>query len=226
MFPLVQLTRLRNQKQSVATPASPAMRDTDLSDVRFQRVDADWRNQLARDKRLCLNCFSSNHGYRACTSRFSCRTCGARHHTLLHRERPKMEIPQKAVASSPPTPNEADTPQVVPYSLHSIAVGIENNDSVAKARAIIDRGASTSLMTEALATTLRLKCHPQSLLLGGHFGEQRSNQCIVATLQLLQNQSLTQGMAKNPSRTYFLDLHSVPNYGMDPTIYHQCPTQR
>ncbi len=146
----------------------------------FNGYDVDWRNQLARDKRLCLN-------------RFSCRTCGARHHTLLHKERPKMEIPQKAVVtSSPPTPNEADTPQVVPYSLHSIAVGIENNDSVAKARVIIDRGASTSLMTEALTTTLRLKRHPQSLLLGGHFGEQRSNQCIVATLQSLQNQSLTQ----------------------------------
>ncbi len=78
-------------------------------------------------------------------------------------------------------PND-DIPQAVPYSLHNVAVGIENRDNVAKARAIIYTGASTSLMTELLAATLTLKCHPQTILLGGHFAEERSKHCVIATL--------------------------------------------
>ncbi len=51
--------------------------------VAFNGYDLDRRNQIVRDKRLCLNCFSPDHGFRACTSKFSCRTCGGCHHTLM-----------------------------------------------------------------------------------------------------------------------------------------------
>ncbi len=52
----------------------------------FQNMDVDERNKLVRDKRLCINCFSGLHGYRNCPSKFSCKTCGAKHHTMLHIE--------------------------------------------------------------------------------------------------------------------------------------------
>ena len=34
--------------------------------------------------RLCYNCLSPGHQTRDCVSRFNCRTCKGRHHSLLH----------------------------------------------------------------------------------------------------------------------------------------------
>jgi len=49
----------------------------------FGSYSVDRRNKLVREKRLCLNCFQEGHGCRQCPSKFSCRHCGGRHHSLL-----------------------------------------------------------------------------------------------------------------------------------------------
>ena len=54
----------------------------------FIAWDVDKRNKVIREKRLCINCFSDAHGYKSCTTKFSCRTCHAKHHTLLHKDKP------------------------------------------------------------------------------------------------------------------------------------------
>ncbi len=65
----------------------------------FNAMDVDRRNKLVREKRLCINCFSSQHGCKSCTRKFSCRTCNAKHHTLLHKDRVSAS-PQSAPATS------------------------------------------------------------------------------------------------------------------------------
>ncbi len=52
----------------------------------FASFNTDWRNKFVRDKRLCINCISDTHGFKICPSHFTCRSCGQRHHTLLHKD--------------------------------------------------------------------------------------------------------------------------------------------
>ncbi len=33
-----------------------------------------------------MNCFSDTYGFKNCPSRFTCRSCGQRHHTLLYKD--------------------------------------------------------------------------------------------------------------------------------------------
>jgi len=72
----------------------------------FRNLGVDARTDLVKKHKLCMNCFSSTHGYRSCPGRFSCKTCNARHHTMLHRE--------TAPSSTPAVPSAAPTTATVP----------------------------------------------------------------------------------------------------------------
>ena len=136
----------------------------------FTGFSVERRNKLVRDRRLCLNCFSDKHGCRSCPNKFSCRTCGLKHHTLLHRDR------EPAPASPTPTPTTAAAVSVdpdhgpIPPLLdtgfpNTIVVHLSNGPHSVKARAMLDSGAGASLMTEKLATSLGLKRYPQPMSL-------------------------------------------------------------
>ncbi|XP_059223278.1 uncharacterized protein LOC131997037 [Stomoxys calcitrans] len=43
------------------------------------------RINIVKTSHLCYNCLSSDHGVRECKSRFSCRECSQRHHSLIHK---------------------------------------------------------------------------------------------------------------------------------------------
>ncbi|XP_062556726.1 uncharacterized protein LOC134221550 [Armigeres subalbatus] len=50
----------------------------------FANLGVDKRLQLTNSKRLCSNCLGRNHLARDCPSKYRCRTCSKKHHTLLH----------------------------------------------------------------------------------------------------------------------------------------------
>ncbi|XP_062557384.1 uncharacterized protein LOC134222257 [Armigeres subalbatus] len=50
----------------------------------FANLGIDKRLQLTNSKRLCSNCLGRNHLARDCPSKYRCRTCSKKHHTLLH----------------------------------------------------------------------------------------------------------------------------------------------
>ncbi len=139
----------------------------------FNAMDVDKRNKLVRECRLCLNCFSSQHGFKICPGRYSCKTCGGCHHTMLHRDREPSQssIPTAPIAnltaasqSSIPTAPIANltaatssSPPSKSKSLHTVPVTLTNNGNTVKARALLDTGASVSVMTEKIASDLKLK---------------------------------------------------------------------
>ncbi|XP_058447634.1 uncharacterized protein LOC131428013 [Malaya genurostris] len=49
----------------------------------FQRMSVTEREALLRTNSLCRNCFRHGHQARECQSKFSCRTCKGRHHTMV-----------------------------------------------------------------------------------------------------------------------------------------------
>ena len=45
------------------------------------------RTKLVRSKQLCFNCLQSGYGVGAYTSKYTCRECKMKHHTLFHRDK-------------------------------------------------------------------------------------------------------------------------------------------
>lgn len=60
------------------------------------------RKSIAEKHKLCFNCLSKSHTSSSCTSQVNCRTCGQRHHTLLH-------FPTNATISHQPTMQSAQS---------------------------------------------------------------------------------------------------------------------
>ncbi len=52
----------------------------------FKSSEQQKRYQFVKDHKYCLNCLSNKHMIRDCKSVYGCRSCHARHHTLLHKE--------------------------------------------------------------------------------------------------------------------------------------------
>ncbi len=57
----------------------------------FAHYDVDKRNKFVWEKRLCTNCLGDGHGYTHCPSKYTCRTCHNKHHTMLYREKSTRE---------------------------------------------------------------------------------------------------------------------------------------
>jgi len=61
-------------------------------------------------------------------------------------------------------------------------VCLQHNGRVAKARDFLDSGAGVSMISETLASTLKLPRYPQRMSLSGSFGEDHSKFCVVSEL--------------------------------------------
>ncbi|XP_061395385.1 uncharacterized protein LOC133330998 [Musca vetustissima] len=133
---------------------------------------------------LCYNCLSSNHGVKECKSRFGCRNCSQRHHTLLHKgtETQLAIQPLDRDEARPSTSAAALTTLIQSTSnkepenittltlqdkgnnptnprdtlLFTAIVQIEANGQFYNARAIIDSGSQSSFITEKLKNRLNL----------------------------------------------------------------------
>ncbi len=138
----------------------------------FLEMSIESRNKLISDHHLCINCFSNRHGQKNCPSKYSCKTCGAKHHTLIH-----------TTNSTSPT----SVPKVVQLltqmesfgvsiaadgerhsaSLMTFCASVSNNGVDLPARAALDSGSTFSVITEKLAADLKLKrIHDPVVFLG------------------------------------------------------------
>ncbi|XP_065085296.1 uncharacterized protein LOC135707411 [Ochlerotatus camptorhynchus] len=66
----------------------------------FLGKDVSQRRVLVSQKRLCWNCLSFGHQSKKCGSKFTCRTCHDKHHSLLHDPAPMKVSATPAILSS------------------------------------------------------------------------------------------------------------------------------
>jgi len=163
---------------------------------KFKQLDVSRRNQLVRDHRMCLNCFSSAHGYRSCPNKHSCKTCNGRHHTLLHKDRESPASGSSTPASSTPpvlstqpitSPVNTSLPAEVtlprnPRSLYTAVVTLAHGQRQLRARALLDSGASIAVMAEQLACDAGLPRVHERLPVEGIGGTTHSKFGVVAQL--------------------------------------------
>ncbi|XP_055527778.1 uncharacterized protein LOC129720336 [Wyeomyia smithii] len=72
----------------------------------FLNLNNKERLELINAKRLCSNCFRTGHWVRDCNSNFTCRTCGRKHHSLIH-----PGFPTNTVSTAIPTPSMESNPR-------------------------------------------------------------------------------------------------------------------
>ncbi|XP_062558148.1 uncharacterized protein LOC134223026 [Armigeres subalbatus] len=70
----------------------------------FLGKNVSQRRALASQKRLCWNYLSVGHQYKSCNSKYNCRTCHEKHHSLLHDFTPMKVSATSAIQASTTEP--------------------------------------------------------------------------------------------------------------------------
>ncbi len=163
----------------------------------FRLLDVSRRNQLVRDKKLCINCFSTSHGYKNCPNQHSCKTCSGRHHTLLHKDKdgaspgsaatPTPAPPaMSSIPASSPSDGSPDADVALPRDPRSlytaVVLTLEHNGRSFRARALLDSGASIAVMSEQLAGNAGLARVHERLPVEGIGGVTHSKFGVVARI--------------------------------------------
>ena len=123
------------------------------------------RFSTATRLKVCTNCLSYNHFCRDCPSRRSCKDCGARHHSLLHRQSSSTRRTEDATerqttstatnAHTTPTCNASSSEAKNVIGVCQVTV--ESRGRLQKARALRDSGSHMSFVTSRLAQLLKAK---------------------------------------------------------------------
>lgn len=143
----------------------------------FQRLSVRERDGVLRSNALCRNCFKSNHQARECPSKYFCRGCKGRHHTMVCFKAEKSETAKVAAVTSTPTESvetSGSTSQVInmlatessvsgsaqqfsSQVLLATAVVIVEDDEGSQfpARALLDSGSESNFITERLSQRIR-----------------------------------------------------------------------
>ncbi|XP_058840849.1 uncharacterized protein LOC131696319 [Topomyia yanbarensis] len=141
----------------------------------FSEVSVRQRRELVSQKRLCWNCFRTGHQAENCTSKFPCRYCHEKHHSLLHESEPPKMLSSRIIEESQPIPSTSTiadpSTSVKPNSQVSLSVQAEHstvlletvslfvvdqNGKKIPARALLDSGSMCNFITKKLANSLNL----------------------------------------------------------------------
>ncbi|XP_065089697.1 uncharacterized protein LOC135710919 [Ochlerotatus camptorhynchus] len=148
----------------------------------FANLSVKQRLELISQRSLCWNCFRPNYQAKICKSKFSCRTCHARHHTLLHDQAAPKITPNPATKSTPANSSNSAPQQQTPstsgnvgtagssnppevnlsvQSRHStvlletvVLTIVDKHGKELRVRALLDSAAMSNFITKKLANTL------------------------------------------------------------------------
>ncbi|XP_055590331.1 uncharacterized protein LOC129742458 [Uranotaenia lowii] len=138
----------------------------------FNSLDPKGRTKIVTEKKLCANCFRSDHFARSCPSKFSCKHCSMHHHSMIHFGQAEST---RAAADPPSRPENVNslavaiTPQptvssnpVVRPSRESVLlptvvlIVVDAYGHQYLARALLDTGSQPNVISERLCQQLRL----------------------------------------------------------------------
>ncbi|XP_065086878.1 uncharacterized protein LOC135708701 [Ochlerotatus camptorhynchus] len=215
--------------------------------TKFKKMSAADRLTLVNVNRLCLNCFRSDHFSRNCPSRYTCRFCKRRHHSLLHsgfgdnpitsgssNETQVSANVNLASASDDLTSSVLSAaalqftaqPQEIErnvFMLTAIVVVIDRYGKEHLARALLDCGSQPNLITEKMAQLLRLKRSKTKVLVQG-IGPQPQNVRESVHVQIRsrkENFSVDADFLILPKVTPEIPVHNVPvdHWNLSPELF-------
>ncbi|KAF2894316.1 hypothetical protein ILUMI_11857 [Ignelater luminosus] len=131
----------------------------------FLKLTPEKRGDKAREHKLCFNCLRGRHFSKQCKSKL-CRTCKAKHHTLLHINK-NEDTADVAVQGTP-----LESMQGVALSAHTSYNGkpnrqvllstaivnvIDNRRNVHRCRVILDSASESNIITREMCDLLGLE---------------------------------------------------------------------
>ena len=121
--------------------------------------------------KLCHNCLAVGHNVTACKSYYRCKDCKQKHHTSIHSQvsAPTVAHVTTTVAHSTATEDDDEVPDALITTAKLLLIGPDGTEL--HARALIDSGASISLVTQRVAQMLVLPLRPTKLRLSVVQGE-------------------------------------------------------
>ena len=131
----------------------------------FKELSVKQRVERVQALKLCSNCLAGGHFVAACTSKFSCRTCGKRHNTMLHFERNSPRKPSESETRTPRELASSPSPQLSsnhthtasgPVLLGTARIKILTSSGQLVVRALIDSGSQASVISEFLAQVMKM----------------------------------------------------------------------
>ena len=144
-------------------------------------MSPEQRRTHIRNNNLCYNCLAPGHRTTDCRSLSRCKQCSGCHHTMIHQDKAPSSQPgstQVAVNtfSSSPTPS-------VPTSLIDIVLEGPRGQRLV-ARALLDSGASMSLVSARAAQHLQLPRTNIHITFSGVQGTPAKATNVLVILQL------------------------------------------
>ncbi|KAM0726171.1 hypothetical protein ACS0PU_008252 [Formica fusca] len=131
----------------------------------YKKRTAQERRQIVEQSKLCLNCLG-RHQVGECASKRTCSVCEARHHSSLHEAyRDNAVAKSSHVAQGP-----FDQPATVLLATARVRVA-DRHGILHPARALIDQGSESSIISERLAQRLKLPRSQVSVTVFGVGGQ-------------------------------------------------------
>ncbi|XP_075162888.1 uncharacterized protein LOC142235521 [Haematobia irritans] len=125
---------------------------------RFIVLTPNQRMEQAKQQKLCLNCLAKGHMYMQCPSRYSCRFCKQKHHSLLHKQEEQEETPTTSSASTHGTFRQNSDSQISNVILATALVLIRDSEgNFRMGRALLDSCSQVNFITESFSNSLNLR---------------------------------------------------------------------
>lgn len=137
----------------------------------FRGQSAEERAATVKAKKLCVNCLREGHWVQKCKSNCRCRTCGRKHHSLLHATRQPTTQPQETAFK--PSQESVQSVQSHHYSLSQVLLKtalvtvVDNLGNKKTLRALLDDGSQGSFISEASARALGLPVEKTDVTIRG-----------------------------------------------------------
>ncbi|KAM0728325.1 hypothetical protein ACS0PU_005107 [Formica fusca] len=144
----------------------------------YRRKTGPERKQLIEAKQLCLNCLG-RHQVDECASKKTCSVCDARHHSSLHEAYRENAVATSSHVAQGPGERAASVLLATARVLVADRYGVDHN-----ARALVDQGSESTMISERLAQKLRLPRSPISVSVFGVGGQKSSTAKSRVTLSL------------------------------------------
>jgi hypothetical protein len=118
------------------------------------------RKKQVKNHKLCFNCLFNNHQVQNCKSKYSCRKCNERHHTILHQE--SEQTTNNEVLTAVDTVNNHAFLRNKFVLLSTAIVLVKNSSNqYVECRALLDAGSQSNFISEHMVTKLNLNLHKQ-----------------------------------------------------------------
>lgn len=136
----------------------------------FLKMNVEQRIREAKTKRLCLNCFKTNHITYKCLAAKRCNKCHKKHNTLVHADQPAPPQTTSHPLQSANQTEDATTPQTLTNNscltssnnsivlLSTAIVHIKDTSGVKhECRILLDSGSQSNFITTAMAKKMGLR---------------------------------------------------------------------